>query len=132
MRNQSHSCGDHSVERFLADKSRYARSLFRRFETLIADCGPYAVAPTKTRVAYMAQVRFASVNRVAERHLDIHFVLPRSIRHARIRRVEKIGRMHVHHVRVSTPEDLDRELAGWLRKSYVEYGRRGWLQNPRR
>ncbi len=127
-KNLSHSCGDHSVEKFLEGKTDVGRDLFRRFRALIAQCGPYELAPAKTRVAFMAEVRFASVNRVGDDCIDVHFVLPRTIESPRVRRVEHLGKLHVYHVRLRHPRDFDRELADWLHQSYVEYGRRGWLK----
>lgn len=127
-RNLSHACGPYSIEKFLEGKSDVGRDLFGRFVGLIARCGPYEVAPAKTRVAFMAAVRFASVNRIGRDSIDVHFVLPRSIDSPRLRRVEHLGKLHVHHMRIEDPRDFNRELAGWLRRSYREYGRRGWLK----
>lgn len=132
-RNLSHSCGDFSIDGFLAGKTERGRELFASFLALVAQCGPYDVAAAKTRVALMAQVRFASVNRVGKDSIDVHFVLPRAIRSRRLRRVEQIGKLHVHHLRLARAEDIDGELLEWLRASYVEYGQRTWLDsNPRR
>src|SRR5262245_7066499 len=90
-RNLSHSCGDWSVKKFLASKGTNARALFERFVSLISALGPYNLAPAKTRVAFMARVRFASVNRVSEEAIDVHFVLPRALASSRFRRVERVG-----------------------------------------
>ena len=126
-KNLSHACGPYSIEKFLDGKSDVGRDLFRRFVTLIERCGPYEVAPAKTRVAFMAVVRFASVNRVGHDFIDVHFVLPRAIDSPRFRSVEHLGKLHVHHVRLCDRRDFDRELARWLGQSYREYGQRGWL-----
>src|SRR5262249_14468125 len=127
-RNLSHSCGDYSVQDFLAGTSEIGRSLFERFVALVAACGPYDVAPAKTRVAFMRRVRFASVNRVGKNSIDVHFVLPRAVNSDRFRRIEHLGPLHVHHLRLMRAEDFDIELAAWLRSSYVEYGERRWLR----
>jgi hypothetical protein len=81
-----HACGDYSLEKFLEGKGVRARELFDRSESLIAACGPYELAPAKTRVAFMARVRFAGVNAISERGMTIAFGLPRPPRHPRIRR----------------------------------------------
>ena len=65
--NMWHACGDNSIEGFLEGKGERARQLFHRFQELIAECGPYEVAPAKTRVAFMARVRFAGVTAVSDR-----------------------------------------------------------------
>ncbi len=126
-KNLSHACGPYSIEKFLEGKTDIGRDLFRRFVTLIERCGPYEVAPAKTRVVFMAAVRFASVNRVGHDFIDVHFVLPRAIDGPRFRRVEHLGKLHVHHLRLLDRRDFDRDLARWLRQSYKEYGQRGWL-----
>jgi hypothetical protein len=126
-KNLSHACGPYSIEKFLEGKTDIGRDLFRRFVTLIQRCGPYEVAAAKTRVAFMAAVRYASVNRVGHDFIDVHFVLPRAIDSARFRRVDHLGKLHVHHLRLRDRRDCDRELARWLRQSYREYGQRGWL-----
>jgi ribosomal protein L32 len=126
-KNLSHACGPYSIEKFLEGKSEIGRDLFTRFVALIEKCGPYNVAPAKTRVAFMAAVRFASVNRVGNDFIDVHFVFPQAIESRRFRKVERLGKLHVHHLRLHDRLDCDRELAGWLRQSNREYGRRAWL-----
>ena len=131
-RNLSHSCGAYSVGAFLRGKTDVGRDLFSRFVALIARCGRYEVAPAKTRVAFMASVRFASVNRVGRDAIDVHFVLPRIVDSPRFRRIDHLGALHVHHLRLRERREFDRELAGWLRESYREYGQRGWLKTRER
>ena len=114
-RNLSHACGKFSIDTFLAGASDHGRALFDRFVALIGACGPYEVAAAKTRVAFVAQVRFASVNRVGKESIDVHFVLARALASPRFRRVERLGKLCVHHLRLARIEDLDDELAGWLR-----------------
>lgn len=126
-RGRSHACGPHSVEKFLEGARPRALELFDCFVKLIAACGPYEVAPAKTRVAFMALVRFASVNQLRNSHIDVHFVLPRALRSSRFRRIERLGKLYVHHLRCTDPDEMDAELQRWLRHSYREYGERRWL-----
>ena len=115
----SHACGDYSVEGFLRDKGDEARALFERFEELVAECGPYEVAPAKTRVAFMVRMRFASVNAVSARGLRAHVVLRRRLEHPRFTKIDEVGkRTFVHHFRASEPDELDDDVRGWLRESY--------------
>ncbi len=130
VRNGVHACGDHSVERFLSGASERGKELFDRFVAVVAACGPYVVAPAKTRVAFQALVRFASVNRVGRDSLDVHFVLPRTVASPRIRRVDHLGDLHVHHVQLVDDADFDDQLQGWIRAAYMEYGQRTWLARP--
>jgi len=129
-RGLSHSCGPYTVEKFLQGKSSKSRVLFERFVRLIGACGPYEVAPARTRVAFMASVRFASVNRLGAASLDAHFVLPETVASPRFRRVERLGKLTVHHLRFTEPQQMDEEVQAWLRRSYAEYGERRWLKRP--
>lgn len=121
--NVWHACGDYSVEGFLEGKGSRARELFDRFEELIAACGPYEVAPAKTRVAFMGRVRFAGVKSVSDRGMTIAFGLPKPLRNRRISKVEQpTPTWYVHTMRVTTAEELDDEVLGWLRESYHQMG----------
>lgn len=118
-----HACGDYSVEKFLEGKGGRARELFDGFESLIAACGRYEVAPAKTRIAFMGRVRFAGVHAISDRGMTIAFAFPKPMRHRRIRKVEHIARgWYGHWMRITSPEELDDELLGWLRESYQQMG----------
>ena len=129
-RNMWHACGDHSVEKFLEGKGERARELFDRFESMIAACGPYEVAPAKTRVAFMGRVRFAGVTAVSDRGMSIALGLPRPLRHHRVRKIEQFASWYVHHLRLTAPEELDDELQAWLRESYHQMGMQERLAKP--
>ena len=128
---QSHACGRYTVQRFLAGRAPSERELYRRFVALIAAAGPYELAPARTRIAFLAQVRFASVNRLGPRGLDVHLVLPRRLRSTRFRKVEQLGPLFVHHLRLTAPGELDAEVAAWVAASRAEYGERRWLEARR-
>jgi hypothetical protein len=127
-RNLSHSCGAFSVESFLQGKPPRGKALFQQFVKLVAAAGPYDVAPAKTRVAFLTQVRFASVNRVGDGVLDVHLVFPRRVDSPRFRKVEKLSNLYVHHLRLEGPDAFDDELKGWVKASREEYGERKWLE----
>jgi hypothetical protein len=114
-----HACGDYSVEGFLAGKGARARALFDRLAELVQMCGPVRVAPAKTRVAFMVCVRFAGVSQISDRGMTVAFSLPHPITHARIRKVEHLAAgWYGHYLRITSPEELDDEVRGWLCESY--------------
>jgi hypothetical protein len=128
-RNIYHSCTDATVDAFLERASPHTRALYARFEAMIAACGPYLVSPARTRIAFMAKVRFASVSRVDATSMTCGFSLPYRLATARIRRVEEIVPGWVSHSLVVTRlEELDDELQGWLAESYRLMGMRERLQ----
>jgi hypothetical protein len=123
----AHACGPHTVEAFLASKGARARALFDGVERMIASLGPYEVAPARTRVAFMVRTRFASVNRLSDRAMSIHIVLTRRRDHPRVRKVEPVGDLYVHHLRISSLSELDDELRDWLAESRREMGEQARL-----
>jgi len=128
-RNLWHSCTDATVESFLAEHGPRARALFDRFEQLIAKCGPYLVSPAKTRIAFMGRVRFAGITRINDRAMTCSFALPHPVKSPRFIKVEEVvPGWYVHHLRITDPAELDKEVLGWLRESYRLMGMQQRLQ----
>jgi hypothetical protein len=119
---ETHSCGSFSVDQFLASKSNEASDLYRQVEKFILGLGDVRIAPAKTRIGFQNCRIFAAVNRAADWHLDIHIVTFTPIQSERVRRVEQLTPdCAVNHIRIGGVQDLDEELAGWLRQGY-EWG----------
>jgi hypothetical protein len=96
-----------------------ARRLYDRFEQLIANCGPYHVAPAKTRIAFLARVRFAGITALSDRGMTCAFALPRPLRSRRFVKIEQIvPGWWAHRLRITRVEQLDDEVQAWLRQSY--------------
>lgn len=118
-RNQWHSCGLATVEDWLRDRGTHARRLYEKFESMVAACGEYHVAPAKSRIAFLGRVRFAGVTRLTDRNMTCNFSLPERLESARFHRVwEVVPGWFVHELRIEHPDQLDEEVQGWLRRSY--------------
>ena len=118
-RNIYHGCGNYSVAKFLEGKGDRARTLYERFAELVRRCGPIEVAPTKTQVGFMVRVRFAGITHISDRGMTAQFALPRRLDNPRIRRVDHPAHQwYIHTFRVTSPEELDDEVLGWLKESY--------------
>ena len=118
-RNMWHACNGATVAGFLRRGDAAARALYRRFEHMIAACGPYHVSPAKTRIAFQARVRFGGVSAIRPGELVISFALPRPRSSRRFLDVKEIvPGWWAHRLRVTRLGDLDDELQGWLRESY--------------
>jgi hypothetical protein len=100
-----------------------ARVLYRRVEEIVAGCGPYHRAPAKTRIAFLARVRFAGITAVSERGITLTFALPRPLRSSRFLRVfEIVPGWWAHRLRVTAAAQLDTQVERWLRRSYELMG----------
>jgi hypothetical protein len=118
-RNQWHSCKRFDLSVPFAGKPAFVRELFEGFRQLVERCGPVKVLPYRHRVGFMVRVRFAGAT-PRQRWLDAGFWLRRRIASPRFSKVETImPNVHLYQVRISKLEQLDAELAGWLREAYA-------------
>jgi hypothetical protein len=133
-RNLWHSCGAATVADWRRKMGPRARALYMRFEQMVAGCGRYHVAPAKSRIAFLARVRFAGITALSESGMTCAFALPTPLRSARFVKVEEVVPCWwVHRLRVQEPSELDAQVQRWLRKSYRLMGMRERLPpRPRR
>ena len=102
-----------------------ARALYDRFEQLIANCGEYHVSPAKTRIAFLARVRFAGITSVSERRIGCSVALPEPVTSPRFVKVEEVvPGWWIHRLAIDDPRQLDAEVQRWLRRSYRLMGMR--------
>lgn len=118
-RNMAHSCTDTGVETFLRGSPDRVRALFAKFESMIAKCGPYFVSPAKTRVAFMAKVRFCGVWSKTRNGIGIAFSLPYPVRDPRFMKAyEIVPGWWFHRQTITRRAQLDAKLQAWLKESY--------------
>jgi hypothetical protein len=105
-----------------------ARCLFDRFVSPIARCGEYEVSPAKTRIAFLARVRFAAITSLSEKGMTCGLAMPRPLSSRRFVKVEEVvPGWWQHRLRVTDPEELDAQVQAWLRESYRLMGQQGRL-----
>ncbi len=118
-RNQSHFCGTHDLEAHFDGKPAEIRAIFDAVLKAIRRCGPVTVLPEKTRIAFQARMSFAQLT-PRLRWVDGHVVLARRLERPRFRRIDTISpRNHVHHFRLSSVSDVDKEVEGWLAEAHA-------------
>ena len=123
--NQSHSCGREFVRRYLEGKSPHALALYRRFAELVRRCGPVAIVPGPTGIAFHVRGAFAAIDRLTARALSAHVILSRRHDHPRFTKVRvRSARHQIHYFRAQTLDDLDEDVAAWLDEAY-HAGERG-------
>lgn len=124
-RNLWHSCGLATLDDWKARMGPHAEALYSRFEELIAACGEYHIAPAKTRIAFLALIRFAAITRLNESEMVCGFAMPKPLKSKRFAKVEEVvPGWFVHSLRVAHPAELDAEVQGWIRESYRLMGMR--------
>ena len=86
---------------------------------MVAACGPFNFAPSKTRIGFQRRMIFAAVNSLNSRGMRCHVILARPLEHARCHRIEKLGpRTFVNHFHIRSIDDLDQEVFEWLLEAY--------------
>jgi hypothetical protein len=114
-----HSCGLATIDDWLGRMGPNARRFYDRFVELIAACGEYHVAPAKTRIAFLARVRFAGITTLSETRMTCSFSLPQPLASQRFVKVEEVvPGWWVHRLDVTDVAQLDDEVAGWIGDSY--------------
>jgi Domain of unknown function (DUF5655) len=117
--NLWHSCEIHTLEEHFQRTEPHVIETYRAYEAAVRAIGPVEVVPQKSRVVFMVRMRFAGCT-FAKRWLNARFLLTRRIDSPRIVKVEQFGpRSFGHHLRLSSPEDVDDELKAWLVEAYA-------------
>jgi hypothetical protein len=119
QRNQTHTCaalGD--LERHFVGVEASVRATFDRVLATVRALGPVDVLPEKTRIALHVRMSFAAFM-PRRRWLNGHLVLARRVDSERFGRVETFSPRNVLHAfRLTAPEEVDPEFAGWLAEAY--------------
>ena len=117
-RNQSHSCGRHTLVSHFEGKPPHVRAIFDKLLRLARKNGPITVLPEKTRIAFQVRMSFAAFV-IRQNWIDGHVVLARRLENPRFRRIETFSpRNHLHAFRFETIDDLDAEVSSWLAEAY--------------
>ena len=118
-RNQYHSCKRYGLSELFASNPGHIRELFDRFRGMVEACGPVKVLPYRDMVGFMVRVRFAGA--VPKTWwLDVALWLPGRVEQSRFHKIETIyPNAHTHILRITYAEQLDDEVAGWIREAYA-------------
>lgn len=117
--NQQHVCETWTVEDHLRGKPAETVDLYRRFVRLVEQCGPFEYSPIRRQIGFQLRRIFAGV-KLTDRGLEGYLDIARKVESPRFRNVSPYTkRLFVHHFRISSPEELDDEFAGWIRESYA-------------
>ena len=86
---------------------------------MVRTCGPVKRIVYRDKVGFMVRVRFAGAVPRSD-WLDVGFWLPRRLDSKRFRRVETLyPHAHVHSLRIKQPDELDAQLAKWIKEAYA-------------
>jgi Domain of unknown function (DUF5655) len=106
------------VDRHFANAAPVVRSCFDRVLAVVRQRGPVEVLAEKTRIALHVRMSFAAFM-PRRQWLDGHLILAREVDSPRFRKVEFYSPRNILHAfRLTGPEQVDAEFAGWVAEAY--------------
>lgn len=120
--NQVHSCGDKTLDDFLAGKSEYTIELFWHFADNYQKIGKVTIHPTKSMIGFAAKTRMAYVIRLGKNFVDIVFPFdksyPDNLCFHKIAQVPG-SQQYNHHLRLTSADDLNSEVKKFMKLAYT-------------
>jgi hypothetical protein len=124
-KNQSHSCGNCTVEDFLRGKTESAIELFKYFISEYRKIGEIELHPVKTRVVLLTKMRLCSINKVRDDFIDLHFVFTKPYKdNSCFYKIENLSnKFFLHHLKIYHQFDINDEVRMYMKLAY-EIGNR--------
>ena len=118
-RNMPHSCGRFSLDDHFISKAPTVRAAFDRLRQIVERCGAVEMIPQKTRIVFLARMRFAAA--MPRRNwLEGHLNLARRVDDVRFFKVVRYGaNTYTHSFRAPDASFFDAPFAALVRESYI-------------
>jgi hypothetical protein len=124
-KSQWHSCGKNTLGGFLKGKTPYAVELFHYFVDQYKKIGKFDLHPAKTRLAFVAKIRFAGVTKIGKDYIQCGLLFDRLYNDECFYQIEKIpparpgGREYfANRFRLYKKSDLTPKLKKYMRMAY--------------
>lgn len=115
--NTRHVCERHSVTDHLEQATPKALDLYRGLLALAAECGEFFEGATKTAISLKTPRIFMAIG-LKKTKLNCTIWLPEPLRHPRIRHNSPVGNQYAVHFQISSLDELDTQMKGWLCQAY--------------
>ena len=109
-----------TTEDHLADKPEESLALYHRFVALVEACGPFTYAVSKSMITFKGDRRGFAGAKPDARGIRGYLDLERVVEDPRISNATPYTkRLFVHTFRITKPEQLDEDFAGWIREAFA-------------
>lgn len=99
-------------------KDASVRAIYDRLIDALQDIGPFQAEPKKTSIHLVRASGFAGVH-PRKSFLYLNIRLDRALQGERIAKSEQVSKNRYHNeVKLTSPDDVDGELVGWLKEAY--------------
>jgi len=137
-KNQTHSCGNFTVDNFLDGKPKKAIELFNYILSKYRKIGDFELHPVKTRIALLTKIRFCLINKIGPDFIHVHFVLTEPyFENLCFYRIENLSnRFFIHHLKIYNRSDINSEVMKYMKHAYhvgnrKHIGRKNTNSKPR-
>lgn len=118
-KNMWHSCGQFSLEELFERSDPQVIRIFNRLAKMVRACGPVTITPQKTRVVFQVRVRFLACM-PRKSYLLCNFEFAQRRPNPRFRKIVTYAPLwHGHELRLDSEEQLDDQVAEWVREAYA-------------
>jgi len=108
-----------TIDSHFAGKDPVVRAIYDRLLNTIKRFGPIVEEPKKTSIHIVNRTALAGVA-TRKGHLVLTIKSDRKLPSPRIHKSEQTSASRFHHeVKLTSPADVDKELAGWLEAAYL-------------
>ena len=109
----------HELDSLFAGKDAVVRATYDRLLEVLRTLGPFQEEPKKTSIHLVTTSGFAGVH-PRKSFLYLNLRLDRPLHGDRIAKSEQVSKNRYHNeVKLSTPDEIDTELVGWLKDAYA-------------
>ena len=119
--NVRHSCNDKQLEDYLEGKSDHVIDLFNYFVEELLKIGPFALHPSKSRIAFAADIRFGYVHRLGKDFVDVVFQFRESFDdNFCFYKIANVPGSNVynHYIRLKHKDDINEEVTKYMKLAY--------------
>ena len=117
-RNQEHSCVRLNPDDHFVGKEPRVRKIYDRLLSEVMKFGNVDVSPVKNGVMLKGQSTFLAV-KPKKSWVDIEFILGEEVNVYPVHKTFRYTKGKVaHFVRLSSPQQVNKKLIGWLRESF--------------
>lgn len=128
-RNMWHSCVRVPLAEHFKGKDPLVRKPFNALVAAVRHNGPVTVVTSKTRIALMVRMRFASLTPQKHALRGGMGLLRPTVRHPLVRPGERYGRIYAYLFRLTHPKQIDRRFRRLLAEAYA-IGQQKHLERP--
>ena len=108
-----------SVDALFAGKDAAVRAVYDRLLDALRPLGPFREEPKKTAIHLCHRVGFAGVH-PRRRALALNLRTDYPIENSRVARSDQVSAHRYHNeVMLTSPDEVDAELVGWLKDAYA-------------